>query len=333
MVDHLAAGGWDVVSLSRREPEPGRPGRSVAVDLLNRTNAKQQLAELTDTTHVFYAGYQSMPTHAQAVLPNLDFLVHSVETLTEVAPGLRHVTLVEGGKWYGFHLGPTRTPAAEDDPRHMPPNFYYDQQDWLEAAAGRYGFDWTALRPDVTIGFALGSPMNLGTAIAVYAAICHELKVPFTFPGSHRAWDSLFEVTDARLLGRAAEWAATTPAAAGEAFNITNGEHLPWSTMWPRLADIFGFAHSGPRPMPLTEFMADKGPVWDRIVAKHGLLPLRYDDLVSWQFADDILNMYWDVAWSTTKARRYGFDSFMETDRTFAEFVAKLQHDRIIPTW
>jgi hypothetical protein len=36
---------------------------------------------------------------------------------------------VHGAKWYGMHIGPYRTPAREGDPRHMPPNFYYDQQD------------------------------------------------------------------------------------------------------------------------------------------------------------------------------------------------------------
>ena len=38
---------------------------------------------------------------------------------------------MQGSKWYGNHLGPYLTPARETDPRHMPPNFYYDQQDFL----------------------------------------------------------------------------------------------------------------------------------------------------------------------------------------------------------
>jgi hypothetical protein len=62
---------------------------------------------------------------------------------------------MEGGKWYGFHLGPARTPAVEEDPRHMPPNFYYSQQDWLELAAARHGFTWSALRPEGVCGFAV----------------------------------------------------------------------------------------------------------------------------------------------------------------------------------
>jgi nucleoside-diphosphate-sugar epimerase len=244
---------------------------------------------------------------------------------------LEHVNLVEGGKWYGFQLGPTRTPVTEDAPRHLPPNFYYDQQDWLESAAAKYGFGWSALRPEAVIGYALGNPMNLGLAITVYAEICAELGVPFSFPGSLETWDSLYELTDGRLLAQAAEWAATTPAAAGEAFNITNGDVFRWSTFWPRLAEIYGLPYAEPRPMWLAAVMPDKAPVWDHIVAKHGLAPTKFEEIASWQFADAILHMGNDIFRSTMKARRFGFDGFVESDRSFAEFVVRLRESRIIP--
>ena len=35
-----------------------------------------------------------------------------------------------------MHLGPYPTPSREDDPRHLPPNFHYDQQDLLIVRAG-----------------------------------------------------------------------------------------------------------------------------------------------------------------------------------------------------
>jgi hypothetical protein len=43
-----------------------------------------------------------------------------------------------------------------------------------------------------------------------------------------------------------------------------------------------------------TEFMADKAPVWDRIVAKHNLQPYLYSDIVSWGFADAIFGSDWE---------------------------------------
>ncbi|MDT5356465.1 MAG: hypothetical protein QOJ56_4997 [Mycobacterium sp.] len=333
LVDHLTSDpSWDVVALSRRAPDFETTARFLSVDLRDKDSVTAALAELKNTTDVFYAAYQPMPTRAKEVDANLALLTNAVEALSSASSNLEHVNLMEGGKWYGFHLGPTCTPALEDDPRHMPPNFYYSQQDWLEDAATRDGFTWSALRPEAVCGFALGNPMNLTMAIAVYAAICGELGVPFSFPGKARAWTALYEVTDARILAQAAQWAATTPSAAGEAFNITNGDYFRWCNMWPKFADMLSLRDAEPRQFSLTEFMADKAPVWDRIVAKQNLKPHAYSDIVSWEFADFIFSAEWDVARSTLKARRYGFTPFIESDRMFAELFADLQRNRIIPS-
>ena len=55
------------------------------------------------------------------------------ESVEKCSPSLRHVTFYQGGKAYGADLGPFKTPAREDDPRLMPPNFYYDQEDFLRS--------------------------------------------------------------------------------------------------------------------------------------------------------------------------------------------------------
>jgi nucleoside-diphosphate-sugar epimerase len=323
---------WDVTGLSRRTPDFQTSARFVSIDLSDRDRAFATLAALDQTTHVFYAAYQPMPSRAEEVAPNVALLANAVDALAAASADLEHVNLMEGGKWYGCHLGPFRTPAVEDDPRHMPPNFYYDQQDWLRTAAARGGFGWSALRPEAVCGFAVGNPMNLTMAIAVYAAICVELDVPFSFPGKPGAYSALYEVTDARLLAHSAEWAATEPSCNGEAFNITNGDVFRWSNMWPSFAVTFGLPPAEPCHISLTEFMADKGPVWDRIVAKHSLIPYAYRDVVSWPFADAIFGSDWDIARSTLKARRHGFDAFIESDRMFTELFASLQHARIIPS-
>ena len=333
LIDHLTADPtWDVVALSRRAPDFATPAHFISVDLSDKDGAVTALADLDKTTHIFYAAYQPMPTRALEVDANLALLRNAVQALASASPNLEHVNLMEGGKWYGSHLGPIRTPALEDDPRHMPPNFYYDQQDWLAQFAIDADFTWSALRPEAVCGFAVGNPMNLTMAIAVYAAICGELGVPFSFPGKPGAWTALYEVTDARILAQAAQWASTTPAAAGEAFNITNGDYFRWCNIWPQFADIFGLPVAEPRHISLTEFMADKEPVWDRIVAKHHLQPYPYSDIVAWGFADAIFGSEWDIARSTLKARRYGFDEFIETERMFTELFADLQSKHIIPS-
>ena len=140
--------------------------RFLSVDLREKDSATAALAELTETTHVFYAAYQPMPTRSLEVDANLVLLANAVEALSSASSSLEHVNLMEGGKWYSYHLGPIRTPALEDDPRHMPPNFYYDQQIGSKrprcAVASRG-------RPlsEAVCGFAVGNPMNLTMAIAV----------------------------------------------------------------------------------------------------------------------------------------------------------------------
>ena len=65
--------------------------------------------------------------------------------LTEYQP---HVTLMQGGKAYGVHLGPLkRVPLKESDGRTMPPNFYYDQEDLVRERQAGKRWTWTALRP------------------------------------------------------------------------------------------------------------------------------------------------------------------------------------------
>jgi len=56
-----------------------------------------------------------------------------LDVMEDAACDLRHISVVQGGKYYGRHLGPIPTPARETDPRHMPPNFYFDQEDHLLA--------------------------------------------------------------------------------------------------------------------------------------------------------------------------------------------------------
>ena len=88
---------------------------------------------------MFYAAYQERrpsPSRSPSTAAMLRNLVCGVE---DAAPGLEHVSLIEGVKAYGCQFGPFKTPAKETDPRHMPPNFYYDQEDFLQDRAAGQG--------------------------------------------------------------------------------------------------------------------------------------------------------------------------------------------------
>ncbi len=322
--------GWQVVGLSRRKPDFETTVRYISVDLLEREDCAAKLADLTDTTHIFYAALQGA-LDADNVAPNRDMLVNLVETIEPIAPRLEHISLTQGGKVYGCHLGPFKTPAKETDPRHMPPDFYYDQEDFLKERQKGKNWSFSLIRPDFVCGFALGNAMNLTTVIAVYAAISKELNLPLYYPGSAKAFGRIAEVTDTHHLAKATHWAATTPACANQAFNVTNGDFFRWRYLWPRIAAFFGMEAGPPQPMLLAQQMADKGAVWDAIVKKHDLRPHGFEEIAQWPFGDFTFGAEWDFMLDMTKARTYGFHDAVDSEEMFLRMFAEMRRDKIIP--
>jgi nucleoside-diphosphate-sugar epimerase len=322
---------WNVVALSRRAPRFPSKATFISVDLLDRDDCRQKLSHLSDVTHIFHAAYQEQPSARELVAPNRAMLRNVVETVEPIAARLARVVLFQGAKAYGVHLGPFKTPAKETDPRHMPPNFYYDQEDFLKAVQEGKPWAWTILRPDVVCGFAVGNPMNLAMLSAVYAVISKELGLPLRFPGKPGAYGALAQVTDAGLLARATEWAATNPACANEIFNITNGDFFRWQALWPTFARFFHMEYAPPQTISLTEVMADKAPVWEAIVRKHRLQPHAYADIAAWPFGDFIFGCEFDVMSDTTKVRRFGFHDVVDSEEMFLRLFREFQHNRIIP--
>lgn len=331
LVEHLAQDGeWDVIGLSRRGGEPADRVRPVAVDLLDAAASRDRLRDLPAVTHVFYAAFQDRPSWAELVGPNVSMLTNVLDAVQD-GPALEHVSLMQGYKVYGAHLGPFKTPARESDPGHMPPEFNVDQQRLLEDRQADRAWTWSAIRPSVVCGFGLGNPMNLTMVLAVYATITKELGLPLRFPGKPGAYHSLLEMTDAGLLARATTWAATDPCGANQPFNINNGDLFRWSEMWPKIADYFGLDVGPPLPMSLDQVMADKAPVWDAIVRRHGLAPHSYADVSSWAFGDGVFGWDYDVIADGSKARRHGFHEFVETESMFRAVFDDFRARGVIP--
>jgi nucleoside-diphosphate-sugar epimerase len=328
LADHLAGlPDWRVVGLSRRGG-PAGPVRHLQADLFDPTQLRAALREVP-ITHVFYAAYQDRPSWSELVEPNVTMLRNVLDAVPTAE--LRHVSLMQGYKVYGAHLGPFATPAREDDPPHLPPEFNVDQQRLLEERAAGADWTWSAIRPSVVAGLGLGNPMNLVVVLAVYAAISAELGVPLRFPGRPGAYHALLELTDAGLLAEATVWAATEPRAGGQAFNIANGDLFRWSRMWPAVADSFGIEVAPPLPMSLTEVMADKEPVWEAMVARHGLAATPYSAVSAWAFGDAVFGWDYDMIGDTSKARRFGFHRHVETEPMLRGLFDDLRRRRIIP--
>ena len=337
IVERLAAlPDWNVVGLSRRKGEDRGRVRYISVDLLDTADTAKKLAGLGDATHIFYAAFQSAGAqvaadYARGIAVNRDMLVNSVSAVERVARGLQRVVLVTGTKYYGTHLGPFRTPAKEDDPRHMPPNYYFDQVDWLMAQQKGKPWTWTELRPQTLCGFAPGTAMSILPAIAVYAAVSKELGLPLRFPGKPGAYNTVYQVTESSHFASAALWAATEAKCANQAFNITNGDYFRWRTVWPKIAAVFDMKVGEVQTISLTRHMADKAPLWERMANRYGLKRFDYDQLVAWPFADYVFGSDWDVMSDVTKSRQYGFDDVVDSEAMFERMLKRFRDEKVVP--
>jgi hypothetical protein len=153
------------------------------------------------------------------------------------------------------------------------------------------------------------------------------------FPGSPEQHEGVTDITDARLLARQLEWAATTPAAANEAFNIVNGDVFRWKRMWGVLAEGLG-VEAAPYPghaTPLVDQMRDAGPVWDEIVARYGLEPFALDALASWWHTDADLGRTLETFTGMGKSRRFGFLDYQDSAESFLDVIERLRAERVIP--
>lgn len=333
LLEHLEQrADWRVKAIARRLPSLQTRAELRSIDLLSPDALAAEAAWLKDVTHVFYTAYQEHPAAADLSKYNVGMLRNVVEAVENASGGFRHITFIQGGKAYGAHLGRYKTPARETDPRHFGPNFYYDQEDYLRDASKGKRWGWTALRPDIVFGFAVGNPMNLGNLIAVYASLCRELGVPLRYPSTPRAYSILANVTDATLLAKAMEWAALHETCYGEIFNITNGDVFRWSQVFPMVAGLFGIDCAEPQTFSLTEAMQDKGEFWERMVKKYGLVPHSLRALANWPFGDFIFNVEADAFFDVNKARRFGFQEMhLDSGEEMVKLMRRLREAKIIP--
>jgi len=332
LINHLLSlGNWNIVGLSRKGGTDTANLRHITVDLLDADSCQAKLSGLKVITHIFYAAYQDRPTWSELVAPNLAMLVNVLETIEPVAVGLQHISLMQGYKVYGAHLGPFKTPAKESDAGHMPPEFNVDQQQYLEKKQLNKAWSWTAIRPSVVGGTAIGNPMNLALVIAVYASISKALGLPLRFPGKPGAYHTLLEMTDAGLLAKATVWAATTAECANQAFNITNGDLFRWNEMWPKIAAYFKMEVAPPLQMPLQNVMADKAALWKTVQQKYKLEPHSYEQLSSWAFGDFVFSWDYDFFADGTKARILGFHEYTDTEKMFYSLFDEFRINKIIP--
>ncbi|MCW5654365.1 SDR family oxidoreductase [Hydrogenophaga sp.] len=332
VAQRLVADGWRVLCASRSGGGQIAGTEGLALDLMDPKACRDALARHPEITHLFFAAYQPAPSRAAEVAPNLAMLRNLVEAASAVLPALSKVVLTTGAKFYGIQWGQSKTPCRETDPRQLPPNFYYDQEDFLREAQQGQKWSWVNLIPPFVSGFAVGNPMNLVMGVGIYAAVCKEMGLPLRFPGSQGAYDAVHQIADAHVIGGAACWAAHSDAASNQAFNVTNGDPARWRNNWPVIADALGMAWADTKTMPLADVMPDQQALWDRITQRHGLREIAINRIVNWAWVDYMLRMSHDVLLETNKIRRAGFHECVDTDAVFVQRLRELQQHKILPT-
>lgn len=341
--DHFARlPDWAVWGASRRAPDLD-VGTHLPLDLLDREACRAALAGLPPITHVIYAALQEKPGLVGGWLDrdqmetNRRMLEHLLDALHEgpQAGALRHVSLLQGTKAYGAHVGRMRVPGKEREARHAHENFYWLQEDLLRERAARDGFAFTIWRPPVIYGHAFGAPMNPLAPLATFAAVSRHAGRPLCWPGGRTG---PVDAMDARLLARALEWGATEEAARDEVFNVANGDVFVWENVWARLAKAFGMEVGEPEPLRLAEVMPGKADVWDAVRARHGLRAPGLMEFVGDSFVYLDLHLGYGrdapsppTLLSTIKLRQAGFADCVDSEDMLVEWIAWMQRERLIP--
>jgi hypothetical protein len=59
--------------------------------------------------------------------------------------------------------------------------------------------------------------------------------------------------------------------------------------------------------------------------------PVAYQDVSSWRFADFVFSWDYDMFGDGSKARRFGFHEFIDTERMFIDIFDNLRRRKLIP--
>jgi nucleoside-diphosphate-sugar epimerase len=344
--------GWEVLGISRRPPDISNVD-FVALDLLDARECRRILESLSDVTHVVYATVTELPGLAAGrfdpatIERNATMLRNLMEPLSAAAENLQHVSLLHGTKAYGLYHpsvdhAAAKSPLREAEPRREHPNFYFVQEDYLLGKQAKNSWGLTVWRPTVIYGVAYGNNMNVIPVLAAYAAILRERGEPLHFPGQSTS-PAVAEAVDADLVARALAWAAVSPSARNQTFNLTNGDIFGWQYVWPAIADSFGMEVGEHRPLSLVNELPTWQQEWAGIVDKYQLqAPRNLMDFVghnSVVYTDSqllgadkrgsprsvpILN-------STIKIRQAGFHECMDTEEMFRKIFVQLREKRLIP--
>jgi len=308
--------------------------RHLEIDLFKTSDYTEYKDQLSQVTHIFYAALKPNANAKTEADENEQMLDNCIRLVRKYSDKLEHVTFLQGGKIYGAHLGTYKTPARENQTRHFPPNLYFRHEDYCKKLASETNISYTALRPDIVIGYSLHSAMNLGNLLGVYATICKETGIDFIFPGNATTYFKLANVTDSDIVSNAVNWSFNNDEAKDTAFNITNGDVFRWQEVWEKIADHYNMKVGYPQPISLEDYFEYNEERWKKLVSLYDLKELKIADIAKGDFGDFIFNVNTDAIFNVNKARRAGFNIMnRESPDSILDHIKYLQMENIIPKY
>ncbi|KAL9604432.1 MAG: hypothetical protein Q9179_001848 [Wetmoreana sp. 5 TL-2023] len=209
---------------------------------------RSEVRGIEQVTHIFYFELKVM----------CKMLKCAIDGFNQLVPKLEFVVFPSGTKSYGIHIpgGVFKPPYTES----MGPLAgtaqsiinYPSMREILKHASAGTQWTWCDICPDAVIGFVPnGSAFNLtahwATYLSLYALVEGKgAKVPF--PGTTKAYNSLYNEASSEIIAKCSIWAALHPAkTSGQTFNIAD-QAKPESMRerWPTLAAYFGLEGTGP---------------------------------------------------------------------------------------
>jgi hypothetical protein len=154
----------------------------------------------------------------------------------------------------------------------------------------------------------------VGYYLAFHAHLRPGDGVPF--PGSDAAWNAKFSLTGQSTLGSFNRYIAQKGNIAnGEAFNIADSPVTSWSTLWPRLANLWGLKGTEPvghHGIPdAASWVLDNMDEVKGLEEKHSLKSGRLFK-IPWRYFHWALNMPFDRYLDLTKSQQIGFGEHEE---------------------
>lgn len=251
---------------------------------------------------------------------------------------LEHVTLLTGGKYHGHHLGPRfypgyQSPIEEHFPRVPGQNWYYAVEDCVaESQARDDSWNYTTLRPSSIMGFATGSPYNLGTSLAVYASIRKHLGEPLLLPADPASQTVEIEFSPADLIADMMLWSTQEPQCRNEAYNASFGARTCWRDVWKDIADYFDMPiEYADRALCVGQITRGYADIWTAMCKQYGMDYEDFDEICAPKFLDQQFIIDWDAGYTPEKSRAHGYSKSIDPRTMFHQLFDNLVEHRVIP--